>query len=427
MERVNSLSERTDDFLKSIDMHPDQTDPERFVRDFLSEMDAGLAGEASSLKMIPTYVSADGTPPDGESVIAIDAGGTNLRVALVAFRNGRAEVLREQKSPMPGSRGEVSADEFFSELADDVLPFARESSRIGFCFSYPTAMHPDGDGEIICLTKEVRVRGIEGRQIGASLLEKLREKGVKTRFSLVLLNDTTAGLLGGAATLGLDAGSGLAGLVLGTGCNSCYAERGTRIKKLPGARNMVVNCESGNFSKAFRGRADERSDALSENPGAYLFEKMLSGVYLGRVVTQEAAIAAQAGLLSPAFAETGTAFAATELDELLRGGENRVTALCTGEDRAVLAQLTDRVFDRAAKLVCANVLSLCLHCDGGWSAAQPFTVVAEGSTFYNSFLLRKKLAGYLRCVCEEEYQRCIEFRRAENATLAGSAFAALTR
>ena len=196
---MNSLSERTDDFLKSIDMHPDQTDPERFVRDFLSEMDAGLAGEASSLKMIPTYVSADGTPPDGESVIAIDAGGTNLRVALVAFRNGRAEVLREQKSPMPGSRGEVSADEFFSELADDVLPFARESSRIGFCFSYPTAMHPDGDGEIICLTKEVRVRGIEGRQIGVSLLEKLREKGVKTRFSLVLLNDTTAGLLGGAA------------------------------------------------------------------------------------------------------------------------------------------------------------------------------------------------------------------------------------
>lgn len=77
-----------------------------------------------------------------------------------------------------------------------------------------------------------------------------------------------------------------------------------------------------------------------------------------------------------------------------------------GEDREV-AQPADRVFDRAAKLVCANVLSLCLHCDGGW-ARPTLHGRRRGSTFYNSFLLRKKLAGYLRAAsCEEEYQRCI--------------------
>ena len=424
---MRDLSAETYDFLTAIDMNPDQTDINAFMRAFLDEMDAGLAGRPSSLRMIPTYVSADGTPADDEPVIAIDAGGTNLRVALVTFSGGRPTVLREKKCRMPGSRGEVSADDFFSALADEVLPFARQSRRIGFCFSYPTAMHPDGDGEIICLTKEVRVSGIEGRVIGQGLLDALREKGAAGPFSLILLNDTTAGLLGGLAELGLGTVGGIAGLVLGTGCNSCYAERGEKIKKLPGARDMIVNCESGNFARAFRGRADELADAGSEAPGAYLFEKMLSGVYLGRLVTREAALAAEHGLLSPAFASAAPDFTAPELDDFLRGNENRVAALCTGTDREVLRRLVDSVFERAAKLVCGNVLALCLHCDGGLSEQQPFTVVAEGSTFYNSLLLRKKLDRCLTEVAEQECGRYIVFRRAENATLAGAAFAALTR
>ena len=423
---MRAPSQEISDFLRSIGMHPEQTVPEAFIRTFLAEMDRGLAGQESSLKMIPTYLSAAGRPAEHERVIVIDAGGTNLRVALLEFRSGRAVVLREEKGPMPGSRGAIDADTFFSVLADRVLPFTSESDRIGFCFSYPTAMHPDGDGEIICLTKEVRVSGIEGRLIGCGLLEKLHEKGAQNHFSLVLLNDTAAGLLGGAVTLGLDPENGLAGLVLGTGFNTCYAERGTRITKLPGAKDMLINCESGNFSKTFRGQADELVDAESDDSGAYLLEKMASGAYIGRIVTKETELAAQRGLLSQAFAAP-TMFETVELDALLRGGENRVTAMCTGSDRARLAELTESDFDRAAKLVCANVLALCLHCGGGVSPEKPFTVVAEGSTFYRSLLLRQKLDTYLRSIGELDDQRFVTFRRAEDATLAGAAFAALPR
>lgn len=423
---MRDLSAETPAFLTSIDMHPDQTDIDAFIKAFLSEMDAGLAGDLSSLKMIPAYVSVEGAPRDGVPVIAIDAGGTNLRVALVEFQNGAPVVLREKKGPMPGSRGTVSAEAFFSELADDVLPFTEASGRIGFCFSYPATIFPDGDGQVICLTKEVRVSGIEGRMIGRSLLRKMGEKGVKKDLSLTLLNDTAASLLGGAAALGLDRTGGLSGLILGTGCNTCYAERGVRIKKLHGAENMIVNCESGNFSRAFRGRADEMVDAASENPGTYRFEKMLSGVYLGRVVTCETQLAAREGLLSAAFPRPEP-LTAPELDDFLRSKENRLSARCTESDKKVMQMLVDAVFERAAKLVCANVLALCLHCDGGKTAAHPFSVVAEGSTFYNSLLLRDKLDTCLKTVAEGQYGRHIVFRRAEDATLAGSAFAALTR
>lgn len=424
---MSRLSAETERFLTAIDMHPAQTDTDAFIDAFLREMDAGLADRPSSLRMLPTFVSSAGVPAEQEPVIALDAGGTNLRAALLEFRNGSPLVLREERSSMPGSRGSVPAEAFFSALAEVALPFTRESSRIGFCFSYPAEIYPEGDGRIICLTKEVSVDGIEGRMVGQGLIDALCEGGVKGPLSCVVLNDTTAGLLGGGASLGLNSADGLAGLVLGTGCNSCFDERGTKIRKLPAAKDMIVNCESGNFAGAFRGRADERVDALSENPGAYLFEKMLSGVYLGRVVTQEAVLAAEAGLLSPAFADPAPAFTTVELDDFLRGKENRISALCSGRDRRTLMELTDSVFDRAAKLVCANVLSLCLHCGSGESGEHPFAVVAEGSTFYRSLLLRKKLEVYLADIAECRYGRHIAFCRAENATLTGAAFAALTR
>lgn len=49
------------------------------------EMERGLAGKDSSIPMIPTYVSNQGTLPIGEPVVVIDAGGTNFRCALVSL------------------------------------------------------------------------------------------------------------------------------------------------------------------------------------------------------------------------------------------------------------------------------------------------------------------------------------------------------
>lgn len=67
-------------------------------------MELGLAGHNSSLDMIPTYLTC-GVPAPGSKAAVIDAGGTNFRVALVAFTEGGPVIERMERYAMPGLGG----------------------------------------------------------------------------------------------------------------------------------------------------------------------------------------------------------------------------------------------------------------------------------------------------------------------------------
>ena len=74
-------------------MRPDDLDIGQIVESIGSEMLNGLEGKESSLRMIPTYIEADNQFLTGVPVVAIDAGGTNFRAALVNFsQNGKLEI-----------------------------------------------------------------------------------------------------------------------------------------------------------------------------------------------------------------------------------------------------------------------------------------------------------------------------------------------
>ncbi|MBP8639900.1 MAG: hexokinase [Oscillospiraceae bacterium] len=422
---MGNIIDETNELLREISMHPDLNNIQELTNSFLSEMEKGLYGEVSSIPMIPTYISAIGTPSEDDPVIAVDAGGTNLRVALVTFIDGKPIVSRLEKYSMPGSLFEISSDDFFSQLAEKILPLTEVSDKIGFCFSYPAEIFPNRDGKIMCLTKEVSVTDSEGQILGQGIKKKLSEMGVSKDLSFTLLNDTVAGLMGGVAEFTLSCFDGICGLILGTGYNTCCLEKGENISKLVKAPDMIINCESGNFTKALRGEVDKMIDTTAEYPEVNTLERMLSGAYIGKIVTNMAHFAAQKGLLSNGFNEVLPLFAAPELDDFLRGTANRVTMMCVDSDAVVLRELIDKTFERASRLVCANIAALCLRCDGGKSAEKPFCVVAEGSTFYKSLLFREKLDKYVKSEIEGKLHRFIVFKQAENATLTGSALSAL--
>ena len=65
-------------------------DADKVLSLFRDEMKKGLSG-SSSLAMIPTYVSTDAEIKEGESVIVLDAGGTNFRTCLVTFDENRSQ------------------------------------------------------------------------------------------------------------------------------------------------------------------------------------------------------------------------------------------------------------------------------------------------------------------------------------------------
>ena len=161
-------------FLEEHKMRADDINIQHIVDLFTSDMIKGLAGTESSLRMIPTYIEADNQFLTGVPVVAVDAGGTNFRAALVKFNlQGKLEISKMMNAKMPGLDGEISKAEFFKTMAGYIKPQAELSERIGFCFSYPTEIMPDKDGILLQFCKEVQAPEVVGELIGKSLLETL--------------------------------------------------------------------------------------------------------------------------------------------------------------------------------------------------------------------------------------------------------------
>jgi hexokinase len=402
--------------------HPDSADFKEAAKAFISEMRRGLEGKPSSLKMLPTYLSSDGRIPDGDVAVAVDIGGTNLRVALIQVENGLPSVLEAGVWPVPGLEREMTKDEFFSAIADKLLPVISKSRRVGVCFSHAAEILPSRDGRLVSFSKEIKVRNAEGMEICRELAASLRKAGVPdiTDKRFVLLNDTAAALFGGGAGAGI-------GLVLGTGMNIGYVTPTWRIKKLRGGaagETMVVNTEAGCFDKLPFGTFDRLLDAGTKNPGDHLLEKMTGGAYLGSLIGLVMQKAGEDGMLSgrcaDAFRLPG-AVALPEVSRFLADGTGPMAERCaTDRDRAVLHTVIDRLVERAAKLTAAAVSAVMEEAGMEIGPDKPAVIAAEGTTFHKLCSFRERFERYLRQTGKQ--YRLVS---ADNATLLGAGLAVL--
>ena len=425
-----------DPFLKEHGMHPDCVEMQACVTDFLSEMEGGLAGPDSSLRMIPTHIQAEGEIPVDKPVIAIDAGGTHFRAATVYFHPEKGVLIQDRlQHPMPGTQGAVGKVEFFRTMVAYLEPLLDKSDAIGFVFSYPMEILPNRDGRLIRFCKEVQAPEVEGELIGAGLNETLRALG-KTEKRIVLMNDTVATLLAGRASSGDQAYDSYVGFILGTGSNCCYVERNDRIKKRtdldPGA-SQIINVESGAFALAPSGTADQRLDEQSIDPGHYTFEKKFSGAYFGQLVLLTLQLACEKGLFSAALSDTLrrlSSLSTRSVNDLLQEQSLEdpwpgILAEATEGDRETMLVLIKRLVQRAAKLTAANLAAVILKDGRGKEVTRPICVTAEGTTFYQLKGLRTQVEAYLAEFLQGDRLRHYRIQAVEDATLLGAAVAAL--
>lgn len=432
-----TIRDRVSDFLKTIGMDAEAVDIGENCSRFVREMEKGLALETSSLQMIPTYITAEGNPRRGEPVIVLDAGGTNLRAAVVHFdREGKAVIDRFAHCHMPGASSAVDSDTFFDRIAELVEPLLGESDRIAFCFSYPAQPRRDKDGTVVFVGKELRVEGITGKLLGAELLQALERRGARPRHRVIVLNDSAATLLSGKALLQDRIFDSYVGLIFGTGINTCYIENNANIRRLGPdypAGSMLINTEAGGYAGFPLPGIIRRFDAATQKPGEYLYEKMVSGRYQGIIVQALLREAAAAGLFSRPFAAAAAGLeglTSYEIDQFLYYpyGDNRLAVCCgaSGEaDRETLYYLIDSVFERAARMVTVNLAAILIKTDTGANPCRPVCITADGTAFYQSKLFRGKLNDYMHRYVQGERHRYCEFVRVENATLLGTAIAGL--
>jgi hexokinase len=400
---------------------------------FLDQMARGLAGEQSSLEMIPTFLSVDNEVPADKPVIVGDAGGTNFRVATVCFDvNDNAVIDNLEKTTMPGVERRLSRTEFFEAMAERFRPVFSVSDKIGFCFSFPVQVLPNKDGKLIRFAKEIKAEEVIGELIGKNLLQTM---GAESEKGIVLLNDTVATLLAGVGYK-KRAFSSYIGFILGTGTNACYIEKNQNISKesqFDSDGSMIVNTESGGVEGIHRGKLDVAFDQTTNNPGVHAFEKMISGAYLGPLALLTMKKAADDGLLSVQTADAIRSVPDLDTKDLndfmfYAFGDNPLAKACadgSSQDRQFLYAVSERLVERAAKLTAINLTAMAIKSEQGADPVRPICIVAEGTTFYNMKNLRSGVEFYLKQYLENDRGIYTEIVRVENATLIGAAKAGL--
>ncbi|XP_030592992.1 hexokinase-2 isoform X2 [Archocentrus centrarchus] len=264
---------------------------------FRREMDKGLCRDTNptaAVKMLPTFVRSTPDGTEQGEFLALDLGGSNFRVLLVkVMGNGKQKVeMESQIYDIPEHVMRGSGSEFFDHIADCLANYLEKMGikdkklPLGFTFSFPCQQTKLDEAVLLSWTKGFRSSGVEGKDVVSLLRKSIKKRGDFDIDIVAVVNDTVGTMM----TCGFDDRHCEVGLIVGTGTNACYMEQMRNIDLLDGDEGrMCVNTEWGAFGddgalEDLRTDIDQELDAGSLNPGKQLFEKMISGMYMGELV-----------------------------------------------------------------------------------------------------------------------------------------------
>ena len=236
--------------------------------------------------------------------------------------------LTQTKSAIPKELMTGTAHGLFSFLAQKLSDFVREHHaehfsedqehhlRLGFTFSFPVDQKGINKGYLIRWTKGFDIQDAVGKDVCQLLQQEIDALGLPIVVA-ALVNDTVGTLMARAYTSPGESGTFL-GAIFGTGTNGAYVEKLDRITKMTASEEakaaygvydtstgeMVVNTEWGSFDNDLKVLPDtpyDRAlDGNSVNPGMQMFEKRVSGMFLGEILRNAIlTLKNEAGLFAP--------------------------------------------------------------------------------------------------------------------------------
>ncbi|ODV89942.1 hypothetical protein CANCADRAFT_43637 [Tortispora caseinolytica NRRL Y-17796] len=276
--------------------------------EFNKEMNLGLGttNHPAAMNMIPAFVTAIPNGTETGTYLAVDLGGTNFRVCSVDLKGDSTFELLQSKYPVPRELMISTSHELFSFMAHRIREFLithhsdkyaednpiSHTFKLGFTFSFPVAQVSLNHGNLLRWTKGFDIPDAIGMDVPSLLQEEIDKLSIPVHVS-ALVNDTVGTLMSRSYT---SAGTNIAviGAIFGTGTNGAYLERISRITKLDSEsvastdEYMVVNTEWGGFDNDLKvlpsTKYDNQLDQLSPNPGYQMFEKRISGMFLGELL-----------------------------------------------------------------------------------------------------------------------------------------------
>jgi hexokinase len=297
-------------------------DVNRAVKEFIRQMDEGLEKQGQTMSQIPTYVTAVPNGTEEGLYMAVDLGGTNFRVCSIQLHGNSTFSLTQSKVAIPHELMVAKTSrELFAFLAKQIELFLKthhgdhyhshierrqgafgppkdeEVFSLGFTFSFPVQQYGINKGTLIRWTKGFDIQDTIGKDVCALLQKEIDNLNLPVRVA-ALVNDTVGTLMARSYTSPGKTGT-LLGAIFGTGTNGAYVEKLDKITKLKNmgadagdvddsTGEMIVNTEWGSFDNQLSVLPttpyDNALDAESNNPGVQMFEKRISGMFLGEIL-----------------------------------------------------------------------------------------------------------------------------------------------
>jgi hexokinase len=288
------------------------------VKEYLSQMDEGLAKQGTMLSQIPTYVTNVPNGTEKGTYLAVDLGGTNFRVCSIVLHGNHTFSLQQSKVAVPRALMEAKqATDLFHFLAQQIESFLKEHHNdhfekhkqqglgeqeffdLGFTFSFPVNQVGINKGYLMRWTKGFDIDEAIGKDVCGLLQKEVTALGLPVRVA-ALVNDTVGTLMARSYTSPGKTKT-LIGAIFGTGTNGAYVEKLDKVTKMKDIEAeagkadydqstglMVINTEWGSFDNALRilpnTPYDVDLDKESVNPGIQMFEKRVSGMFLGEIL-----------------------------------------------------------------------------------------------------------------------------------------------
>lgn len=404
------------------------------TKHFLTSMDAGLANEVSTrgyMPMIPSYVTTIPTGKENGLYLAADLGGTNFRVCSINLHGDHTFDLKQSKYPVPVDlmKGNAS-DALFTFLALKISIFLKEHHedlddsvqlKMGFTFSFPVEQTAIDRGKLIRWTKGFDLPDCVGRDV-VDIFQK-HISNLRLPVSVIALaNDTVGTLLSRSYSNNYSETKSrtVIGAIFGTGTNGAYFETLQNIPKIDWSSlpkkttGMVINTEWGSFDNTLEVLPETKWDNIvdkeTSNKGYHLFEKRISGMFLGellrvilmdfferKLIFQELYKARNNSLphrLTEPFLLSSKILSYLEIDDSteLRMSElmmeNELRLPTTHEERQVIQQVTRLISHRAAYLSAIPIAAIVTRVKDQYAGdANDFEVGCDGSLieFYPGF------------------------------------------
>ncbi|KAI7872905.1 hypothetical protein BDF14DRAFT_1750098 [Spinellus fusiger] len=395
---------------KAFEFTPDQF--KALVDGFQQEYELGLTTDSTSIAtMIPSYVTRLPTGYEKGTFLALDLGGSTLRVSAVQLLGqGQVNVTEVRRTIAfndPLRTGSYKA--FFDWIADAVEELLSKIDThtplsMGICWSFPINQTDISTGTILRMGKGFEIKDIEGKDLNTLCSEAFRRKAILVTVT-ALMNDTVGVLVAHAYAHP----KSRIGFIHGTGVNAAYPEKTSRIPKLKGHTyppdtEMLINTEIDIFgSEAYLpiNAFDRALDASHSQPKFQLYEKMMSGAYLGELTRLAAMELIQNETLFEgnipkefeqpwAFSSASTcqieSITSASWEEQQESLKNTVTFnndyQITQYDYSLLSEIANIISDRAAKLVGGAMASLIeQQKDLLLSTNEPIVIGVNGSVF----------------------------------------------